>query len=272
MLKLSRQIHALRRYNTNATHFGFKTVQEGEKQQMVSEVFHKVADKYDVMNDAMSLGVHRLWKDCFVGQLDPKPGCNYIDLAGGTGDIAFRIADKIRSKSTVQNDRSESNILVCDINTSMLGVGQERYAKQNHSYPNLSFLEQNAENLEKVESNMYDAYTISFGIRNVPRISKALSEAYRVLKPGGVFMCLEFSHVENPVLASIYDIYSMNVIPEVGNLVAGDRDSYQYLVESIRKFPTQEDFKEMIKDAGFKFVSYRNMTGGIVAIHRGIKI
>lgn len=260
------------RFNSNSTHFGFRNVAEGEKQGLVSEVFHKVADKYDLMNDAMSFGVHRLWKECFVSQLDPKPGCNYIDLAGGTGDIARLIGDVIRKKATSQNVFKDSNILVCDINSSMLKVGQERFSKLGHTYPKTTFLEQNAEKLESVEGNTYDAYTISFGIRNVPRISAALNEAYRVLKPGGVFMCLEFSHVENQYFKEFYDFYSYNVIPQMGRMISGDADSYQYLVESIRKFPTQEEFKEMITDAGFKYASYRNMTGGIVAIHRGIKI
>lgn len=261
-----------KRFNSDTTHFGYKTVPQGEKQKMVSEVFHKVADKYDLMNDVMSLGVHRLWKDCFVSQLDPKPGCKFIDLAGGTGDIAFRIANNIRSKMSDWRQEKDTSILVCDINSSMLQVGQDRHVKLNYSYPKIEWLEQNAEKLENVQSDTYDAYTISFGIRNVPKINLALSEAFRVLKKGGVFMCLEFSQVDLIGLKQIYELYSMNIIPEMGHFVANDKDSYQYLVESIRKFPNQEDFKKMIEEAGFKYVTYQNMTGGIVAIHRGIKI
>jgi demethylmenaquinone methyltransferase/2-methoxy-6-polyprenyl-1,4-benzoquinol methylase len=245
--------------------FGFTDVPLAEKQGLVDDVFHKVAERYDVMNDVMSGGLHRVWKDAMIARLAPprtsrKP-FRVLDMAGGTGDIAFRIVE-----------RSEGNarVTVSDINGSMLGVGRTR-AEKRGLLANLEFVEANAEELP-FESGSFDAYTIAFGIRNVPRIEKALAEAYRVLRPGGRFLCLEFSTVDVPVLDRIYDAWSFRVIPPMGRLIAGDAEPYQYLVESIRKFPTQERFADMIRRAGFSKVDYTNMTGGIAALHSGWKI
>jgi len=245
------------------TAFGFRPVADGEKQALVNEVFHSVAAKYDVMNDIMSAGMHRLWKDAFVARLSPPrlAGWRSLDVAGGTGDIAFRI---------VKASGGLAHVDVLDINASMLAVGEARAAKKGLS-AQVDFVEANAESLP-YEDNVFDAYTIAFGIRNVPHIDKALSEAYRVLKIGGRFMCLEFSDVEMPLLDKIYDLWSFHAIPQIGKMIAGDAESYRYLVESIRKFPNQSDFAAMIKAAGFAHVDYRNLTGGIAAMHSGWKI
>lgn len=254
------------------THFGFQTISEEEKQKRVNQVFHNVADKYDLMNDLMSGYIHRIWKDMMVNRLDPKPGNVYLDVAGGTGDIAFRIAKKIDEHPNSAN--VPSKVIVADINASMLEVGKSRWEKMKNRPKNveLSWIEQNAEILDKIEDNSVDAYTIVFGIRNFTHIDKALQQAYRVLKPGGQFMCMEFSKVHNPILSTLYDIYSFNVIPCIGEVVTKDRASYQYLVESIRKFPDQEEFKKMIEDAGFKYVRYLNYTFGVAAVHFGFKV
>ncbi|MBZ9937065.1 bifunctional demethylmenaquinone methyltransferase/2-methoxy-6-polyprenyl-1,4-benzoquinol methylase UbiE [Mesorhizobium sp. BR1-1-16] len=242
--------------------FGFRDVAVEAKQGMVDAVFHKVAARYDLMNDVMSAGMHRIWKDAAVSWLAPPRGRPFevVDVAGGTGDIAFRI---------VGRSGGSAHVTVADINASMLDVGRER-AEKRHLADNVDFTLGNAEELP-FESGRFDAYTIAFGIRNVPRIEKALAEAYRVLKPGGRFLCLEFSAVDVPVLDKIYDVYSFNLIPGMGKLVAGDAESYQYLVESIRRFPHQERFADMIRRAGFSRVSYRNLTGGIAAIHSAWK-
>jgi demethylmenaquinone methyltransferase/2-methoxy-6-polyprenyl-1,4-benzoquinol methylase len=245
--------------------FGFRDVPLEDKQHLVDDVFHKVASRYDVMNDAMSGGLHRLWKDAMVSRLSPpKVGrrrYEVLDMAGGTGDIAFRIVEK---------SERHAHVTVSDINASMLGVGRERAEKRGLS-ANLDFVEANAEELP-FESNRFDAYTIAFGIRNVPRIDKALKEAHRVLKPGGRILVLEFSAVEMPVLDKIYDAFSFHLIPLMGRAIAGDAEPYRYLVESIRKFPPQEKFAGMIRDAGFSRVDYTNFTGGIAALHSGWKI
>ncbi|EJF91173.1 bifunctional demethylmenaquinone methyltransferase/2-methoxy-6-polyprenyl-1,4-benzoquinol methylase UbiE [Bartonella tamiae] len=243
--------------------FGFQTVAENQKQTMVNDVFHSVAKKYDIMNDVMSIGMHRLWKDAFVSWLSPSKTKNWnvLDVAGGTGDIAFRI---------VEASNRQAHATVLDINSSMLEVGTERAQKKGLS-SFIDFIEANAENLP-FDEDSFDAYTIAFGIRNVPHIDQALSEAFRVLKPGGRFMCLEFSEVEMPILDKIYDLWSFHGIPRVGQMIAGDADSYKYLVESIRKFPKQTDFAAMISKAGFSHVSYRNLNGGIAAIHSAWKI
>eukprot|EP00761_Pharyngomonas_kirbyi_P000433 gb/GECH01000433.1/.p1 GENE.gb/GECH01000433.1/~~gb/GECH01000433.1/.p1 ORF type:complete len:292 (+),score=76.32 gb/GECH01000433.1/:1-876(+) len=257
------------------THFGFQTIQKDLKESQVGKVFHNVASSYDVMNDFMSGGIHRWWKDELIKTLGPRPGTNILDVAGGTGDIAFRIADALEKeyqKKTTNNQSSK--IVVCDINPSMLAVGKDRAIQQgllDKTNVQLSFEEGNAENLP-FQSNTMDAYTIAFGIRNVTNVDAALREAYRVLKPGGRFLCLEFSRVENDLLRMIYDQYSFNVIPSIGEVVAKDRDSYQYLVESIRRFPDQETFKSMITDAGFRYTRYNNMTFGVVALHSGFKL
>ncbi|GAA0598691.1 bifunctional demethylmenaquinone methyltransferase/2-methoxy-6-polyprenyl-1,4-benzoquinol methylase UbiE [Paenochrobactrum glaciei] len=243
--------------------FGFRQVDEDSKQALVNDVFHKVAKRYDVMNDLMSAGMHRVWKDAMIAWLAPskRAGWRSLDVAGGTGDIAFRI---------VEASRKQAHVTVLDINGSMLGVGRERAIKKG-LIDNLDFVEANAEELP-FEDNSFDAYTIAFGIRNVPHIDKALSEAYRVLKPGGRFMCLEFSEVEMPILDKVYDQWSFHAIPKIGQMITGDADSYSYLVESIRKFPAQKDFGTMIEQAGFERVSWRNFTGGIAALHSGWKL
>ncbi|RLN92218.1 hypothetical protein BBJ28_00003240 [Nothophytophthora sp. Chile5] len=255
----------------STTHFGFKQVPEDDKERMVASVFHNVAERYDVMNDFMSGGMHRLWKDSFVDTLHPVGPLRCLDVAGGTGDIAFRIAERLAKSRT---GTVGSEITVCDINSSMLQVGEERAAKVLPHVDQSLFrwVEGNAEHLA-FEDNSFDVYTIVFGIRNVTHVDRALKEAYRVLKPGGRFMCMEFSRVPNPLIRSVYDAvrYSFNVIPLLGEKVADDRDSYQYLVESIRQFPPQEKFQAMIEDAGFQRVTYTNYTLGVTAVHSGFK-
>jgi demethylmenaquinone methyltransferase/2-methoxy-6-polyprenyl-1,4-benzoquinol methylase len=245
------------------TSYGFKDVAEGEKQGLVNDVFHKVAKRYDVMNDLMSAGMHRVWKDAMVTWLNPpkRAGWSVLDVAGGTGDIAFRIVDA---------SGGLARATVLDINGSMLSVGQDR-AEKRGSAGNITFVEANAEELP-FPDNTFDAYTIAFGIRNVPRIDVALSEAFRVLKPGGRFLCLEFSEVEMPLLDRAYEAWSFNAIPRIGQMVAGDGEPYRYLVESIRKFPNQRDFAAMITAAGFARATWRNYSGGIAALHSGWKI
>jgi len=250
------------------THFGFKTVREDVKKEKVLDVFHSVADKYDLMNDAMSWGVHRVWKDYFISRLDPGPGTKLLDVAGGTGDIAFRFLEKVGRSSA--EDEEGANVVVCDINNSMLQVGESRAHSLGY-HSGISWVEGDAQCLPFPDSS-FDCYTIAFGIRNVVRVEEALSEAYRVLKPGGRFMCLEFSKVTTPGLDSLYDLYSFQVIPPMGKVLAGDWDSYQYLVESIRQFPDQETFSDMIRRAGFRFVDYENLTFGVAAIHSGFKL
>lgn len=249
------------------THFGYETVTEEEKESKVHEVFSKVASKYDLMNDVMSAGVHRLWKDHFIRRLDPDPGVHLLDVAGGTGDISFRFLDYIKKKGRVEG----SHVTVCDINANMLEEGQRRAKALGYDDPALmTWVEGNAMNLP-FESNSFDAYTIAFGIRNVVDIPLAVREAYRVLKPGGVFHCLEFSRVTNPLLEKAYDLYSFNLIPVYGEIFAGDWKSYQYLVESIRKFPDQQDFKEIIENEAFILVEFENLFQGISCIHSGYK-
>jgi demethylmenaquinone methyltransferase/2-methoxy-6-polyprenyl-1,4-benzoquinol methylase len=252
-----------RQSTDDATHFGFETVRLTEKQGRVDEVFHSVAAKYDVMNDVMSAGLHRLWKDALVAQLRPprhRPW-RHLDVAGGTGDVAFRILDAAGDKA---------HVTVLDINGSMLGVGAERAEKRNPP-GKIDFVEASAEALP-YESNTFDGYTIAFGIRNVPRIDLALAEAFRVLKRGGRFMCLEFAPVDTPVLDKVYDAYSFSVIPAMGKAITGDSESYRYLVESIRKFPRPDVFASMIARAGFRRVTHRAFSGGIVNIHSGWKL
>ncbi|GHE01854.1 ubiquinone/menaquinone biosynthesis methyltransferase [Defluviimonas sp. 20V17] len=242
------------------THFGFQTVAEDQKAGMVHGVFTRVASKYDVMNDLMSMGIHRVWKDQLMDWLAPRPGQKLLDVAGGTGDVAFRFLGRAPGATAT----------VCDMTESMLVEGRKR-----------AEAEQMAESLDWVvgdamalpfDANSFDVYTISFGIRNVTRIQDALAEAYRVLRPGGRLMVLEFSQIPNDLLQWAYDRYSFNVIPVMGQIVANDRESYQYLVESIRRFPDQESFAAMIRAAGFEQVKYRNLTMGVAALHSGWKI
>jgi demethylmenaquinone methyltransferase/2-methoxy-6-polyprenyl-1,4-benzoquinol methylase len=243
--------------------FGFRQVPVGDKQAMVDDVFHSVAGRYDLMNDLMSGGLHRLWKGAMVSALNPPRSgraWRLLDVAGGTGDIAFRV---------LEASDGHASAVVADINASMLAVGRER--AEARGFGRVEFREANAEALP-FEDASFDAYTIAFGIRNVPRIETALSEAFRVLKRGGRFLCLEFSEVDVPMLDRVYEAYSFKVIPELGRVVAGDAESYRYLVESIRTFPNQERFAGLIRDAGFARVTYRNFSGGIAALHSGWKL
>lgn len=242
------------------THFGFQTVKEADKASLVKGVFDSVADQYDIMNDVMSAGVHRVWKNSLINTVNPRPGMALLDVAGGTGDIAFRFLDAA----------PKTSVTVCDINAEMLRVGEARAEKKGYA-DRCSFICGDAMKLPFPDRSM-DAYTIAFGIRNVTRIEEALTEAYRVLRPGARFHCLEFSPAVVPVLQDAYDNYSFKVIPAMGQMVAQDRDSYQYLVESIRKFPKPEKFDAMIKAAGFSRTGWRSMSAGVVAIHSGTRI
>lgn len=240
---------------TEKTHFGFKTVDKKQKSGLVQNIFTTVAPKYDVMNDVMSFGMQRLWKKELIKEVRPYEGEVLLDVAGGTGDIANLYLQAGGGKATV-----------CDLNKEMLAEGQKKFAGQN-----IEWRHADAENLP-FENNQFDYYTISFGIRNVTNIDKALKEAYRVLKPGGKFACLELSQVDAPLLKKFYDFYSFKVIPKVGQIIAGEAEPYQYLVESIRKFPKPANFENMIEQAGFAMVSYRPLTFGVVCIHMGYKL
>ena len=246
------------------THFGYTTIPLDDKQGRVDDVFHSVARRYDLMNDLMSGGLHRAWKDALLTAVNPPKGDRpfaLLDLAGGTGDVAFRVA---------QAGGPNTRVTVCDINAEMLAVGEERAAKRGLD-ASVTFEQGNAEELPYADKG-FDCVTIAFGIRNVPRIERALAEAYRVLKIGGRFLCLEFSAVDMPGLDRLYEYYSFEAIPRIGEMVTGDREAYQYLVESIRKFPKPKAFAAMIETAGFRRVSYRQLTGGIVALHSGWKL
>lgn len=242
---------------TDTVSFGYEQVSPEEKTRRVGDVFSSVARKYDIMNDAMSGGMHRLWKDRFVRRVKPRRGERILDMAGGTGDIAFRMAQQ------------GALITVSDINADMLAVGEERAQKR--GIDGLEFIVQNAEELV-FDDLTFDAYTIAFGIRNVTYIDKALSEAHRVLKKGGRFYCLEFSTVEWPGLKEAYDAYSHHLLPRMGQAIAGDAESYRYLAESIRKFPKMADFRTMIETAGFRHSKVEPIMGGLVAIHSGWKV
>jgi demethylmenaquinone methyltransferase/2-methoxy-6-polyprenyl-1,4-benzoquinol methylase len=249
-------------------HFGSRRVPLQAKQALVDDVFHSVAHRYDLMNDLMSFGLHRAWKNALVTAVNPPKHLppkhlpfSVIDIAGGTGDIAFRIIDA---------GGAQTQVTVCDINPDMLAVGRDR-AMQRGGEQMVTFTEANAEALPFAERS-FDAATIAFGIRNVPRIERALAEAYRVLKIGGRFVCLEFSSVDVPALDRIYDFYSFNVIPALGRMVADDAESYRYLVESIRRFPKPQAFAAMLRAAGFARVSFQAMSGGIVTLHSGWRL
>jgi demethylmenaquinone methyltransferase/2-methoxy-6-polyprenyl-1,4-benzoquinol methylase len=255
----------------NHTDFGYRRVPLADKQGLVDDVFHSVARRYDLMNDLMSGGLHRAWKDALVTAVNPptkgRPGrldekakaFAVLDLAGGTGDVAFRIAEK-GGKGT--------RVTVADINAEMLAVGRERATKAGHA---IAFMEANAEKLPFADKS-FDAVTIAFGIRNVPQIDVALGEIHRVLKTGGHFLCLEFSSVDVPGLDRLYELYSFNVIPQIGRAVTGDAEAYKYLVESIRKFPKPAKFADMIRGAGFRRVTFTRLTGGVVALHSGWRL
>jgi len=248
---------------TSTVNFGFEDVAVDEKEGRVAEVFSSVAQDYDRMNDAMSLGLHRVWKNRFVNLINPRHGETLLDVAGGTGDIAFRLQDVVERRG------GEADITVLDINADMLAEGRRRAeAAQREGF---IWLEGNAEALD-LPSNQFDAYSIAFGIRNVTHIEKALAEAYRVLKRGGRFYCLEFTSPVLPALEPLYKAYSFNIIPRLGERIAGDRASYQYLVESIRTFPSRSAFKAMIENAGFSNAGMQTLNAGIVAIHSGWKV
>ncbi len=242
------------------THFGAREVPEGEKAGMVRNLFSDVANKYDVMNDVMSVGIHRIWKEAMMDWLAPRPGQKLLDVAGGTGDVSFKFLKRA----------SYGHATVCDLTEGMLVEGRKR-AEAAQLADSLDWVVGDAMNLP-FDDNTFDVYTISFGIRNVTRPQEALNEAYRVLRPGGRLMVLEFSQLPNPMMQKAYDLYSFNVIPRMGQMIANDRDSYQYLVESIRNFPDQETFMGMVREAGFENAKYRNLTMGIAALHSGWKL
>ncbi|SDN79575.1 demethylmenaquinone methyltransferase / 2-methoxy-6-polyprenyl-1,4-benzoquinol methylase [Lutimaribacter pacificus] len=242
------------------THFGFQDIPESEKAGRVQGVFGSVASKYDVMNDAMSMGIHRIWKDAMMDWLAPRPGTRLLDVAGGTGDIAFRYLARA----------GQAHATVLDLTEPMLVEGRKR-AEAERQADNLDWVVGDAMALP-FPDNSFDTYTISFGIRNVTRPQEALNEAYRVLRPGGRLMVLEFSQIPNDLMQKVYDLYSFHIIPRLGQVIANDRDSYQYLVESIRKFPDQETFLSMVRAAGFGNAKYRNLTMGIACLHSGWKI
>lgn len=239
--------------------FGFRDVPEADKPRLVGEIFSSVASRYDVMNDLMSMGIHRIWKDALIDWLSPKPNMQLLDVAGGTGDIAFRFLDRLGARAT------SAHATVCDINQEMLTVGRQR-CNQRQLGERITFTCGDAEKLPFPDAS-FDAYTIAFGIRNVTHIIEALKEARRVLRPRGHFLCLEFSKVDDPLLGQLYDFWSFNVIPAIGQAVTRDRAAYEYLVESIRRFPTRQDFATMIDAAGFRQTKWRELTAGVVTIH-----
>lgn len=247
--------------SSDSTHFGYRQVPLKDKAGLVRGVFDSVADRYDVMNDLMSAGVHRLWKAAMIDWLMPQKGQHLLDVAGGTGDIAFRFLDRVKGAG---------HVTVLDINHAMLAVGQDRALDQGR-LAGLDWVNGDAQALPLPDKTV-DAYTIAFGIRNVTDIPLALKEAYRVLKPGGRFLCLEFSTVSSPLFKDIYDFYSFKLLPEIGGLVAKDKESYKYLVESIRLFPEADRFANMLTDAGFHQVKYRKLSGGIAAMHSGWRL
>jgi len=244
----------------NTTDFGYKEVPRDEKVKHVADVFHSVAAKYDVMNDLMSGGVHRIWKKLTIEQSGARAGMKILDIAGGTGDLTLRFSRIVGR---------EGQVTLADINDSMLKVGRDKLTDKG-AVSNIDFVQANAECLP-FPDNHFDIITIAFGLRNVTDKDAALRSMQRVLKPGGKLMVLEFSKTDNPVLSSVYDFYSFNILPKLGQVIAGDGDSYQYLAESIRMHPDQETLKSMMQDADLVNCKYQNMTGGVVALHTGIK-
>ena len=256
----------IREATADRTTFGFRDVRVDEKARLVRDVFDSVANKYDLMNDLMSFGVHRIWKGALIDWLSPQPGQRLVDVAGGTGDIAERFVRKAEKRGP-----QPARAAICDINEEMLRAGASRRKRSNQFADAIEIINGDAERLPFNDAT-FDAYTIAFGIRNVTDMDAALKDARRVLKPGGRFMCLEFSHPTTEGLQWLYDRYSFNAIPRMGQAVAGDGDSYKYLVESIRRFPAQRAFVRRIEAAGFARVQYRNLSGGVAAIHAGWRI
>ena len=255
--------------NAEKTDFGFKEVDRDEKAGLVRAVFDSVAGDYDLMNDLMSGGVHRIWKSVLIDRLNPQPGQRLLDVAGGTGDVAASFLSRA-DKRPRAHERPLSSALICDINHAMMKAGEQRRDARRFD-GRIARVCGDAENIP-LSDNLVDSYTIAFGIRNVTNMDAALNEAYRVLKPGGRFVCLEFSHPVTDGLQRVYDAYSFNVIPWLGERVAHDRDSYQYLVESIRRFPVQDAFAARIERAGFSRVTYENLTAGVAALHMGWRL
>lgn len=244
----------------DTTHFGYKTVESKDKASMVAGVFHSVAQQYDIMNDLMSFGVHRLWKRFTIDASGVRPGNKVLDLAGGTGDLTARFSQLVGR---------EGKVILADINSSMLNVGREKLRNRG-LVQNIEYVQANAEYLP-FDDDTFDVVTIAFGLRNVTDKDKALRSIFRVLKPGGRLLVLEFSKPEHEILNKAYDFYSFNILPKMGELVAQDGESYQYLAESIRMHPDQETLKSMMENAGFEQTTYNNLTGGIVALHKGYK-
>lgn len=242
------------------THFGYKTIEKDQKEEMVASVFHSVAAKYDIMNDLMSFGIHRLWKRFTIDAAAVRPGNKVLDLAGGTGDLTKKFSEIVGS---------EGQVVLADINDSMIKVGREKLHNQGY-VGNIEYVQANAEALPFAD-NTFDLVTIAFGLRNVTNKDKALASIFRVLKPGGRLLVLEFSKPQQEWLNKAYDFYSFNILPTMGQVIANDKDSYQYLSESIRMHPDQETLQGMMEDVGFEQVSYHNLTGGIVALHKGFK-
>lgn len=252
--------------NEGTASFGFREVPSEEKSSLVRGVFESVADRYDLMNDLMSGGIHRLWKSAMIDWLRPRIGQHFIDVAGGTGDIAFRISKSLGPGRSV----SGSRIVVCDLTPAMLEVGRDR-AIDRGILSGIEWVNGDAERLPFADRS-FDAYTVAFGFRNLTHLDQALAEARRVLRPGGRLLCLEFSHVAVPVLDRLYDLYSFQVLPLLGQIVTHDRPAYQYLVESIRRFPRQDELAQRIGAVGFDRVTFRNLTGGIAALHSAWRI
>ena len=250
------------------THFGFKTVRTDEKPNLIRAIFDDIAVRYDLMNDLMSAGIHRLWKAAMIDWLGPRMPGRYLDVAGGTGDIAFRILDRLNSSRLATTN--DAHVTVVDTSESMLRQGRDR-ALDIGILNQIDWLQGDAECLP-IEEQSIDVYSIAFGIRNFTHIDRALSEARRVLKPGGRFLCLEFSHVVDPLLSAQYEAYSFKALPTLGEIVTGNRDAYQYLAESIRRFPDQKAFADMIGAAGLEQIKVRNLSGGIAALHSAWRI